>query len=247
MFQAAYAAYDRVRRPLRNHHYMAFPSAGIAFARIPGMPYEAARPLLAAISGESFADDSDTDHPGWLSSTELLTARELTRRYPDILIFAFVQDPAERIASTYQDLTRPERDLPAFYRDHQFTGGMTLEEFTARLLAIGDFRADNLFRGQAAMLTYKGRLMPTLTIRLDRLTADWPKLRTAFKKQSGVDIGAHPPAPYRAPELAGRIKTKKELLVSLKRRYKRDYNTFFDKDRQPSRAATTSLLASGER
>lgn len=246
MFQAAYAAYDRVRRPLRNHHYMAFPAAGIAFARIPGMPYEAARPLLAAISGDIVPSECETDHQGWLASTELLTARELTRRYPDIFIFAFVQNPAERIASSYQNLMASKRDLPTFYRDHQFVSGMSLEDFTSRLLAIGDFRADNLFRGQAAMLTYKGRLMPDMSIRLDRLKAEWPTLAEAIKQRAKVDIGQHPPVSYRVPEMTAQINRDSSLISQLKRRYKKDYRAFFEPAGNSPAPVPSSMFASGK-
>ncbi|ADZ70778.1 DNA topoisomerase IV subunit B [Polymorphum gilvum] len=206
---------------------MVFADAGVAYARIPGMPNRiASRGLRALASG--CADPDTLADATWIDEVELLTARELIRRYPAAFVFAIVQDPAERIADCYRDLIACEAPLPTFYSRRGFDKTMDLDAFVERICLIGDLRAENHFRSQANILSYKKRLVPELVVRAGSLDADWPALRTAIADRSGRDVG---PAPaLGAPAEDGLVERLRagHLFSRLLRRYHNDYRTFFD-------------------
>lgn len=219
MLQSVYSVYDRVRRPLRNHHYLVLPGARLAYARVPGLPQQIARPVLAALSGGS--EDS-----GWFDEVELLTGRELHRRYPEIVVFAFVQRPAERIAAAYDLLIASQKPLPTFYVRHGFAPGMGLSEFVQRICRIGDLRADNLFRSQADILA-QTKAGTALILRTDNLARDWPRLERLVAETSGPATVLPPMPELPEPSPAATDLGQGLLADRLARRYAQDLRLYF--------------------
>lgn len=226
MLQSVYSVYDRVRRPLRNHHYLVLPGGKLAYARIPGRPERIARPVLAAL-------DAGAEDSGWFDEIELLTARELGRRYADITVFAFVQPPAERIAAAYDHVIGSGKPLPTFYARHGFLPGMSLAQFVQRVCQISDLRADNLFRSQAHMLERRpaGR---SLILRTDRLDQAWPRLSALLSANGCPSL---PPCPNPAgstetcPVPSAAALETGPLAARLARRYAQDLQLYFGEDR----------------
>ena len=228
MLQSVYSVYDRVRRPLRNHHYLVLPGARLAYARVPGLPQQIARPVLAALGGGS--EDS-----GWFDEVELLTGRELHRRYPEIVVFAFVQRPAERVAAAYDLLIASQKPLPTFYVRHGFVPGMGLSQFVHRICRIGDLRADNLFRSQADILA-QTKAKTALILRTDQLARDWPRLESLVAEKAG-SAAVLPPLPdLPEPSPAAADLTRGLLADRLARRYAQDLRQYFGEDEVHGRA-----------
>ena len=249
MLLALYNAFDRRRRPLRNHHFMVFPKAQLVYARVPGAPTTAVRPVLEILSGQSVKAGAtpvpDTDElPLWEGDVELLTARELSKRYPDFPVFTVVQTPFARIAACYEDLILSDAPLPAFFVENHFWKSMPLDQFLERAVETSDLQADNFLRSQASILSYKGALVPTLVLDLDRLSADWSKLRSLAQRQSGLDIGNGPAAVAVSYEKTLEAVENAPLSRLLLKRYRKDYRFFFDPSNH-SKAIQHDLTASG--
>lgn len=226
MLQSVYSVYDRVRRPLRNHHYLVLPGGKLAYARIPGRPEQIARPVLAAL-------DAGAEDSGWFDEIELLTARELGRRYADITVFAFVQPPTERIAAAYELVIGSGKPLPTFYARHGFQPGMSLGQFVQRVCQISDLRADNLFRSQAHMLERRpaGK---SLVLRTDQLGKGWPRLSELLAAAGGLSLPDCPePAGDADPKPVTRISELETgpLASRLARRYAQDMQLYFADER----------------
>lgn len=237
MLQAMYNVIDRRRRPLRHHHYMVFSEAQMAYARVPGAPMAAVRPYLRYLCdrnelGSATPESSDIPSPDtglWESDPDLLTARELKMRHPDFSVFAVVQSPHGRIAWCYDNLILGSTALPAFFEENGFSKDMTRTDFIDRAVQIDDLRADNLLRSQESILCHKGKLVPDLVLDLDNLAADWGKLQSLVKRQSGRDLGTGPDATPPITTNTHRAVTDRHAADLLQRRYRRDYALFFGK------------------
>lgn len=235
MLQAMYNVIDRRRRPLRHHHYMVFAEAQMAYARVPGAPMAAVRPYLRYLCdrntlNSATPDSSNISSPDtalWDRDPDLLTARELKMRHPDFAVFAVVQSPQGRIAWCYDNLIQCSAPLPAFFEENGFSKDMTRTDFIERAVQVDDLRADNLLRSQESILCHKGKLVPDLVLDLDNLTADWGKLRSLVKRQSGRDLGTGPAATAPITTNTHRAVTDTHAAALLQRRYRRDYALFF--------------------
>ena len=225
MLQSVYSVYDRVRRPLRNHHFLVLPGARLAYARVAGLPQHLARTVLAALGGGS--EDS-----GWFDDVELLTGRELHRRYPQIVVFAFVQPPAERIAAAYDMLITSQKPLPTFYIRHGFAPGMSLPQFVHRICRIGDLRADNLFRSQSDILA-QSKGGAALVLRTDQLAKDWSRLQdlVASNTRPAAALPPVPDLPAASPLVA--LLSQGGLADRLARRYAQDLRLYFGSGEVP--------------
>ena len=106
MLNWMYSIFDRRLRPLRNHVFLAFPIHNIAYARIAEPTFRLLRPVLHRLAGidgkaSESTQNTQTEEAERLlfhGEVELLTARELKRRYPDMKVAAWVQDPSHRLA-----------------------------------------------------------------------------------------------------------------------------------------------------
>ncbi len=242
MLHALYTAYDRRRRPLREHHYMVFPDAGLAYARVPGDPVRAMSPLISRLAectvGTSTSNLKQVTRDVWNGDTELLTARELKRRHPDFFVFAVVQSPIERVASTYRSVIEEKGDLPTYFRLNQFTKDMSIGEFVSQLSAHGDMGADNLLRSQSAILSYRSALVPDLIIDLESLLRNPDGLLKplAHHSRHRLDLGdmTFPAQDANGEHLT--ILRRQPHRDQIRQRYQNDYRLFF-KENESSPAA----------
>lgn len=247
MLHALYTAYDRRRRPLREHHYMVFPDAGLAYARVPGDPVHAMSPLISRLAelsvGTSNPGSQPADRAVWNGDTELLTARELKRRHPDFFVFAIVQSPIERVASTYRTIIEAKGALPTYFRLNQFTKDMSIGQFVAHLSAHGDMGADNLLRSQAAILSYRSALVPNLIIDLKSLSQDPGRLLGALAQHSKIKIAfedlTFPAQEANSEHVA--ILHRQPLRDHIRQRYQHDYRLFFEENRNTPTAHGKSM------
>jgi hypothetical protein len=239
MLKAFYDVFDRRRRPLRNHHFMVFPKAKLAYARIPGSPYQAIFPLLKWISEFDTADKVPSKAPSaspelWKGNIELLTARELKRRHPDFKIFTLVQAPHERTAASYDYLIRGEAPLPAFFEENRYRKGMSIDAFLDRTADISDLKADNLIRSQASMLSYRNKLVPNLVVDMSRLRHDWGRLISLVEAHCDRGGNKMPKLPALHETATTDAVRTSPLFNRIQDRYSADYRLFFPEHLTPA-------------
>lgn len=193
MLNRVYSIFDRKMRPLRNHVFLAFPKHGIAFARVSEPAFHTLRPILHELAGTDKIVPIATSHDNldprtesmlFHGDVELLTAREVLRRYPDIKVIAWVQDPVQRIAFCYDKIIRSENALPAYFAERNFYKGMSADEFIDLISSISDRDADNLFRSQSSYLKYNRRIISDFVFCLEDLYKD---IR-AFEASCGLEF-----------------------------------------------------------
>ncbi len=245
MLHALYNVVDRSRRPLRNHHFMVFRKAKVAYARILGTPLQSIYPFLQLLSRQNPGASQQELTPRdslrlWDGDIELLTARELKRRHPEFPVFALVQTPEARIASCYERLIQGDLPLPAFFTENRFYKDMPINAFLDRIGGIPDLMADNRIRSQASILCYKQQLVPDLTIDVDRIGEGWHKLRALVKKQSGLDFGAVPvKAGFPSTSTVSAVR-KSAAFGEIIKKYRRDYSLFYPGSGRDSVSSTPS-------
>lgn len=235
MLDRVYTIFDKRRRPLRNHVYLAFPDHDIAFARIAEPAFHALAPVLHHLAGTgfcgTFADRSAnameiSDRSLFHGNVELLTARELKRRHPDMKIVAWVQDPMHRLAYCYDKIIVNDLPLPSYYQESYFDKSMSPQDFVSHVASISDLEADNLFRSQTAALTYKGVLTADLILLLEHFEHSLERFLTA----ASLKFRPSPSFTYRALDYVSpdtlRSFEDEDLCYKLRRRYKADYELF---------------------
>ncbi|MBO6894981.1 MAG: hypothetical protein JJ866_23800 [Roseibium sp.] len=239
MFSRVYTIFDRRRRPLRNHVYLAFPDHNIAYARITEPAFRALCPVLHALAGLSEVTPDDAlenngaDYSERLlfhGNVELLTARELKRRYPDMTIVAWVQDPLERLAYCYEKVILADTPLPSYYSERHFHKDMSPQEFVSHVELISDLEADNLFRSQTAALTYKGSLTADIVLLLEQ----YEESLDMFLSEISLKAKPRSTARYRISDYVSHstLRSFKDDWLSrkLRNRYKSDYDLFYSKE-----------------
>jgi len=239
MLNRVYSIFDKRIRPLRNHIYLAFPEHNIAYARIAEPAFQMLQPVLhklagtedlLPINGNVTLQAAGAERLLFHGDVELLTARELKRRYPDMKVLAWVQDPVHRLAYCYEKIILNSDTMPAYYRERHFANDMSPEEFISQISAISDLEADNLFRSQTASLTYKGMLTADVVLPLE----DFDQSLVNFLAESKLKTGTLPSAGYRLSRFVSKATLRAfaapALAAKLKRRYRTDYALFYSRD-----------------
>lgn len=244
MLRNLYHSLDRRRRPLRERHYLVFRSYGLIYARIPGDPYTTMMPLIAHLAGVDASNTAAAARSGqngiWGGDVELMTAREVKKRHPDYSVFAVVQRPEERLARAYESLICDHTaDLPTYFCDRQFNKSMTMEEFVAKISLLSDMSADNMFRSQSSMLSYRGQLVPDLIYSTDQLRHETDELFLELEKRSAKTLdlsGVHLHVGY-ADDTRASFDHSPDTIQKIRLRYESDYRQFFSKTRRSNAAS----------
>ena len=236
MLSRVYSVFDKKRRPLRNHVYLAFPEHNFAYARATEPAFRLLAPFLNYLAGNVVSEvitendlslSSQLERQLFHGNVELLTARELKRRYPDMKIFAWVQDPIERLAYCYEKVILADEPLPSYYSERFFDKGMSVKEFVEHVSTISDLEADNLFRSQTATLSYKGMLTADIVLPLEHFEQSFGLFMSEFSLK-------HRPrwtTKYRVSDYISsstlRAFSDAALSLKLQRRYRSDYASLF--------------------
>ncbi len=109
MLNRMYSILDR-RFALAKSCLPGFPKHKIAFARIAEPAFQLLRPVLHCLAGTDKLKalsgfdlrTAATERLLFHGNVELLTARELKRRHPEMKVAAWVQDPMHRLAYCYE-------------------------------------------------------------------------------------------------------------------------------------------------
>lgn len=242
MLKALYNAFDRRRRPLREHHFLAFPDLGFAYARVPNAASDVVRRTLGKLVASPDLLPGKSGVP-WIDGAELLTARQLQRRHPNLFVFTVLRDPLTRLAACYRRQIEDRSDLPDSWKMRGFEPNMSFRDFTIRICEIGDLTAENQYRSQTAILAYKGRFIPQFFVRFERLESDWFSLRQLLSDRGTVDIGGLPArvAPYRERDLRTSNTLDPWVFELVRRRYRHDFRNFYP-DRLPPSGRDPGLV-----
>jgi len=239
MLNRVYSILDKRIRPLRNHVYLAFPKHNIAYARIAEPAFHMLRPVLHRLAGTeallpahgvNYGRQAGTERLLFHGDVELLTARELKKRYPHMKVVAWVQDPMHRLAYCFDKIIVKSEELPAYYSERHFSKGMSAREFVGQVAAISDLEADNLFRSQSASLIYKGVLTADLVLQVE----DFERSLAEFLTQSVQAVAPFPAATYRLSNYVSRTTLQAfndtVLVQKLRQRYRTDYEMFYSSE-----------------
>ncbi|MBA5776667.1 sulfotransferase family 2 domain-containing protein [Stappia sp. F7233] len=232
MFETVYKAYDRIRRPLRDHHFFYAPAIRIACARLPHTGDDLTRNTLIHILREKAGKSSEASNDFlWMDDLQLVTARKLQRLSPDIFTIALVRDPGTRLAAAFRRQILERDTISETWHVYGFRKGISFDAFAQRACALSDLRADSHIRSQSSMISLDGRIVPQSILRLESLESDWEIMREMAATRDLADPGPLPDIDTDTIEqdeslfhsLPSSTKTRVRL------RYKRDYDAFYSK------------------
>lgn len=233
MLETVYRLWDRRRRPVRDRHFVVLPALRLAYARVPKAANSSVKQVLSAHVDAAGVELPPNTDWYWadegVRGGELVTAAELTARYPDAFVFTFVRDPFSRVVSCYTNKVLNRRTITKRFRRFGCRRGMSFDEFVRVVARVGDRRADNHFRSQQDMLSHRGRLLPHFVGRVDRIHDDWERLRERVQEHAGVDLGK---LPWRNRTKRNRLGVREcfsdpERVALVRRRYRLDFRAFY--------------------
>jgi hypothetical protein len=235
LFKPILRAVERRRRPLSEHSFLVLAGMDLAYGRCPHAGSEGVRDALLRLArrpgGDLPAQEHHTDYTtgtlgSWVDGLTLLSGRQLARQYPRATVFAAIRDPLDRLAACYGAWTA---DTPHSPPRPAVAAGLTFADFVAHVCATPDLKSPNAFRSQTAILSHKGRLLPTHLVRHERSEADWNALREHVRDRGLGDIGALPAGPDMTAETRADLigELTRDLLEAVRRRYRADYDIFY--------------------
>lgn len=246
MLRTLYQTVDRRRRPLRDHHYLVLPALGLAYGRCPNAASDGIRQAMATLArtfGEA-TSNAQSEHPAtqaqhagyatgtlssWVEGMTLLSARELTRRHPDALIFSAVRDPLARLAACYLRQYGAGRTPPVSSSFLGFHPKMSFAQFALQVCAINDRKSANAYRSQTAILRHNRTLLPRHFIRFESPEPDWQALREKARQICGIDIGALPTCQDASEAEVRKLLTEigPDVRGAVRKRYRQDYQALY--------------------
>ncbi|TNG03499.1 MAG: hypothetical protein EP297_00315 [Gammaproteobacteria bacterium] len=119
---------------------------------------------------------------------DTLTAKELTRNYPNAFVFSFTRNPFSRISSCYFDKIVKRPELPVFFRKHGFYNRMDFSEFVEKIVVFSDDAIDIHLSSQTRILSHKGHMLPKFIGRVENIDKDWQCLLELVRDQYGIQF-----------------------------------------------------------
>lgn len=254
-------AIEALRRLLwGREHYIAFRDHPIVYGRIPKAANSTIKVMLARLlDGQRRGVSPDNF---WKletgGRTSMLRTRDAARLSGEKLVFSFVRNPMDRLASFYDNKVR---DANAYLPMAAQKMGITKEDSLARVVGIvcdtPPDRMDVHVLPQADILVHRGRLVPGFVGRYETFSEDWERLRQQVLGRHGLDLGQFRTKP------SHRVRSRSiedyygdpKLLEAVRRRYAEDLRLFYPgegrKSPYPSphrsAAATTTPIATTAR
>ncbi|WP_310620174.1 hypothetical protein [Flexibacterium corallicola] len=234
MLKAAYSLYDKSRRPLRDQSFFLLRDLNIAVARIPDVAENLLPTLLErlALLTEGYGKPLHLRHPSPLISLcqfEIASARDLVRSSSRCLTITFTRDPLAKITDCYAKRIAHTNTASSRLAHYGIVPGQTFKKFVNRIVSIPDYRADNFFRSQSDIVSYKGKLIPSFYFRTENQRDEWERLRKLLILHHGLEIGE-------CPRLQNQLQTDHNFLNGpdhstltrkLQTRYHKDIKAFY--------------------
>lgn len=216
----------------RDRHTIVLAERGIGYVRVPKVANTRIKALLAAHLGLlPDARGRVASDRYWRALAgrriEMVTARELRRRWPDAFVFAFVRNPFDRLLSCYNSKILARYGLGNGMLRSGMNARMSFAEFVERVATIPDRRAQIHFRSQADILTWQGRLVPQFVGRFEHLAEDWERLTCILRERHGVHLAPWPAqqAVSRRPPAAS--PWTPALAARVRERFRADFELFY--------------------
>jgi dermatan 4-sulfotransferase 1 len=229
-------AMEALRRLLwGREHYIAFRDHPIVYGRVPKAANSTIKVMLARLlDGQRRGVSPDNF---WKfetgGRTSMLRTRDAARLADERLVFTFVRNPADRLASFYDNKVR---DANATLPMAAQKMGITKEDSLARVVDIvcdtPPDRMDVHVLPQSDILVHRGRLVPGFVGRYETFADDWEALRQRIIGRFGLDLGEFRKKPTH------RIRTRSiedyygdaKLLEKVRRRYEQDFRLFYPEE-----------------
>ena len=215
-------------------HYIVFRDWPIVYARVPKVANTSVKTaLLTYVSnGEALRKVASPDAT-WAhktaGETAMLRTEDAARLPADRLVFAFVRDPFDRVASFYNDKVAGAAKLGVTSALDGLAKGMAFGAFLERLSGMDDRDMDVHLLPQSTILVHEGRLLPGFVGRHETIDADWARLRRKFLTLGLADPGALPRRNRRAPQGhdLGAYYADPAFVRMVRDRYAADFERFY--------------------
>lgn len=160
-------------------------------------------------------------------------ARTLARDFPDLLVFSFVRDPLERLASCYRSKLTQGRTIGKGLAREGLKTGISFPTFVDHVCQRSDRRSNVHYRSQSAILSgalpKPGATAPVLIGRFETMREDWGRISRVLEGRTGQPL-PHLPQRNRKNEIANAgdfFKGDAALTARAAARYAEDYRLFY--------------------
>lgn len=131
----------------REPHFIAIPSLGIAYGRVPKVANSTIKRTLAHAASlqDRFPNKGFSKDRNWKTlapEAHFVDARTLRRDFPDLLVFAFVREPLSRLASCYRSKLTEGRTIGKGMAREGLKTGMPFADFVDHVCRRGDWRSN---------------------------------------------------------------------------------------------------------
>lgn len=219
-------------------HFIAIPALGIAYGRVPKVANSVIKRSLAHAAGlqDRFPNKGFSKDRNWKTLAPdafFVDAGTLARDFPDLLVFAFVRDPLERLASCYRSKLTQGRTIGKGLAREGLKTGIAFPDFVDHVCRRRDWRSNVHYRSQSAILSaivQKPDRRPTTIIgKFETMREDWLRISGMLETRTGRAL---PRLPRRNPkhEIAKAsdfFKDDAALTARAVARYAEDYRLFY--------------------
>lgn len=218
------------RRLFGREHFIVFRDYPIVYGRVPKAANSTIKIMLARILSAQqrrvLSDEFWKNNP--LGETAMLRTRDAAALPADRLVFTFVRNPLERLASFYDNKVKdPEAALPQTAQQMGITKNDSFERVAEIVCDTPAHRMDVHVLPQSEILVYHGELVPSFVGRVENLRGDLDTLRGMIRDRGGPDIGEP-----RSKKTSGRKRDLSDyydarLASAVKRKYEDDFRRFY--------------------
>ena len=228
--------------PARERHYLVLPQLGLAYCRVPKAANSSVRYLLARRFGFKAPETEPNLVPNkdrfWTGQppggAHCLTPAEFALLQAGAdrpWCFSIVRNPVSRLYSAWNNKVlerRPDRPLPARFREMGVTPGMDFAAFVDRVAETVDDNSNIHIRSQSSILTLDGRVLPDFVGRVETIVPDWNHIRYEVRVRLGRRIPPLWPRNVRIraqPDIAADL--PRPVLAKIIDRYHDDFTRFY--------------------
>jgi dermatan 4-sulfotransferase 1 len=218
------------RRLFGREHFITFSNYSFVYGRVPKAANSTLKIMLARLLSKQhrhvLSDEFWRNNP--LGETTMLRTRDAAGLPHDRLVFTFVRNPLDRLASFYDNKVKdPAAVLPVTAQQMGITKQDSFRRVAEIVLDSPPHRMDVHVLPQSDILVHRGQLLPSFVGRVENLRDDLATLRATVLERGGPDIGEP-----RSKKTSGRPREMGEyyderLIAAVKRKYEEDFRRFY--------------------